>query len=137
MDVETSVKRLRRRLRDLVEDSDVPRRQIDARLGHAPGYLSQLLAGTIDLKYRHVMAILEAIDLPPHRFFEEVYPLPEPKLPSEPSTALTAALQVNPDVVGVYGLGIETVRELRHRLESCEAALFAAFPGDEAAGEEP
>ena len=130
MDVASESRRLRRRLRDLVEDSDVPSLQIDHQLGHARGYLSQLLSGAIDLKYWHLMTILRAISCPPNRFFEEVYPLPEPPL-VDPSPALDTALQVGPEVAGIYGFGIESVRELRHRLERCEAAFLAAYPAEE------
>ena len=117
------MQRLLGRLRDFVEDSDVPRREIDARLGHAEGYLSQLLAGTLDLKYRHVIGILDAIDCPPQRFFGDVYPLPWRRDKGPPSSALARALAVEKEVVGVYGLGVEAVHELRERLTRCEATL--------------
>lgn len=119
------IKRMLGRLRDLVEDSEVPRHSVDECLGHAPGYLSQLLAGTIDLKYRHLVTILDAIDCPPERFFETVYPLPHRRRRGPASPELATMLQLERDGVGVYGLGIEAVDEMRGRLARCEEVLRA------------
>ena len=124
MDVDTDIRRLRRQLADLIDDSGASRRQIDRQLGQAEGYLSQLLAGTIDLKFWHLIDILETLGCSPSLFFERVFPSMDPQAAAASSPALDAALSVDRDVVGVYHLGIEAVRELRQRLERCEAALF-------------
>lgn len=123
----TEVNRLLGRLRDMVEDSDVPRHVVDARLGRAPGYLSQLLAGTIDLKYRHLMTILEAIGCPPARFFEVAYPRPTQRPAGPASPRLATVLRGEREAVEVYGVGIEAVAELRERLTRCEASLRAVL----------
>lgn len=126
MRLQFEIKRVLGRLRDLVEDSEVHRHTVDEHLGHAPGYLSQLLAGTIDLKYRHLVTILDAIGCAPERFFDKVYPLPFPQHPPGPKLPeLATLLQLNRDGVGVYGLGIEAMDEMRCRLERCEATLLA------------
>ena len=126
--IETEIRRIRRRLRDLVEDSDVPRWQVDEELGRSKGYLSQLLAGTIDLKYRHLVSVLDAIGCSPHRFFQEVFPrLPPRGRRPRRNPRLEAMLTTDPDTVGVYTVGIEAVQELRRRLERCERKLDAAL----------
>lgn len=124
VDTRKEIKRLLGRLRDFVEDSDVPRDEVDRRLGYAKGYLSQLLAGTIDLKYWHLIGILNAIGCRPQKFFDDVYPLPRPRLQAPPSRALRQALAIDKDVVGVYGLAVEATHELRQRLARCEATLL-------------
>ncbi len=127
-EINLEARRIRRRLRDLVEDSDVPRWQVDQQLGHSKGYLSQLLAGTIDLKYRHLIAVLDAIQCTPGGFFQEVFPRLGPGgRQARRNPRLEAMLKTDPDVVGVYSLGIEAVQELRRRLERCEQALETAL----------
>lgn len=124
--IDLEVRRLRRRLQDLVDDSDVPRWRVDDRLGHAKGYLSQLLAGTIDLRFSHLIGVLDAIGCPPRRFFHFAFP---PRLASGQRPRryrrVEALLRTDPEVVAVYALGIETVRQLGRRLERCERALEA------------
>ncbi len=127
--IDLEARRIRRRLRDLVEDSDVPRWRVDQRLGHSKGYLSQLLAGTIDLKYRHLIAVLDAIGCTPQRFFQEVFPrLRDRRRRPRRYPRIEALLSTDPGVVGVYSLGIEAVQELRSRLEHCERVLLTASP---------
>ncbi len=123
----TDLQQLLDHLRDVVEDSDVPRSDIDEHLGHASGYLSQLLAGHIDLKYRHLIVILDAIKCSPQTFFAGAFPLPGPKLGERPHPALEAALAIDRSIIGVYGVGVDAVRELRERLERVEQTLY----GDE------
>lgn len=127
------VSRLLGHLRDLVEDSDVPRREIDRRLGYSEGYLSQLLAGTVDLKFRHLIGILDAVGCRPQDFFARTFPRPRPRPGPETerwTVGLDKALAADRDVVGIYGFGIDAVRELRRRLERCEARLFGGRPKD-------
>ena len=124
-EIDSEVRRIRHRLHAQVEDSDVPRHQVDRQLGHSNGYLSQLLAGTIDLKYRHVIAVLDAIGCPPPRFFQDAFPRRQKNPRRNPR--LEAMLKTDPDVVGVYSLGIEAVQELRQRVERCEQALQTAL----------
>ncbi|MEM7583707.1 MAG: hypothetical protein AAF560_10040 [Acidobacteriota bacterium] len=124
------VEQLLEHLRDVIEDSDVPRREIDRRLGHSSGYLAQLLAGTLDLKYWQLIAILDVIDFPANEFFAGAFPLPKPSLSRPADPAMAAALAIDRSIVGVYGFGVDSVRELRLRLERVERTLY----GDESGG---
>ncbi len=110
-----------RHLRDLIEDSDVPRREIEARSGFSRGYLAQLLCGNIDLKLSHLARILDSLGTSPGHFFAELYPYWPPR---RRSARRRASLVVTRDVADIYGYGVESVRELRQRLERCEATLW-------------
>ncbi|RMH16031.1 MAG: XRE family transcriptional regulator [Acidobacteria bacterium] len=112
-------RRVLRHLRDVIEDADMTQRQIESRAGFSRGYLSQLLAQNIDLKYRHVLAVLEAVGIAPATFFARVFPPPE----SRPPRGRPLELPPDHQAANVYGFGIEAVQELRQRLERCEDAL--------------
>lgn len=111
--------RVLRRLADLVEDSDLRRREIEHRAGFNKGYLSQLLWGNVELKVWHVLALLDALGKSPAEFFALLYPLRKPPI----SPAAAAGLRVNADVVCIYSLGIESIEMLRARLGACEQGL--------------
>jgi len=114
-------RRALRHLQDLVEDSDVPRREIEVRSGFTRGYLAQLLCGNIDLKLSHLERILDALGKAPGRFFAGLYPsYPARRRGSRSRTRLV----VTRDVADVYGYGVESVHELRLRLTRCEEALW-------------
>ena len=70
---ESEADRLREELRRRVRDSGLTQRVIEGRNGFAGGYLSQVLKGHITLTLRHVLGILYAIEIPPARFFAEVF----------------------------------------------------------------
>jgi len=65
--------RLREELHRRVRDSGLTQRVIERRNEFAGGYLSQVLKGNIALTVRHVLGILLAIEIPPARFFSEVF----------------------------------------------------------------
>lgn len=114
-------RRALRHLQDLIEDSDVPRRKIEAQCGFSRGYLAQLLCGHIDLKLSHLGRILDALGETPGRFFIGLYPL-LPACRRRPRSK--ARLVVTRDVADVYGCGVDSLRELRLRLARCEEALW-------------
>jgi transcriptional regulator with XRE-family HTH domain len=72
-DRESEADRLRAELHRRVRDSGLTQRVIESRNGFTGGYLSQVLKGNITLTIRHVLGILLAIDIPPLRFFSEVF----------------------------------------------------------------
>ncbi len=73
-----AVNRVRRELRRLVRESDRTQRYIEERNGFTRGYLSQVLQGHMTLTVRHVLGILEALEMPPPTFFERLFGHPEP-----------------------------------------------------------
>ncbi len=102
-------------LRAWVLDSDLPHRQIEGQAGFSPGYLSQVLAGKIELKLVHIFALLEALDRSPAMLFQSLY--------GEDADQEVIALPDDRDVASVYGIGIESLERLRARLERCEDVL--------------
>jgi hypothetical protein len=54
----------------------VTKKVLDERLGKSPGYFAQVLSGRLELKYRHILAILRGLDLEPRVFFHSLFPGP-------------------------------------------------------------
>lgn len=111
-------------LRRLIKRSDLSQRKIEERAGFSKGYLSQLLAENLDLKVWHVLAILEVLETSPGDFFLELYP--SSRYPAlEEFQRLSRPISEGTDRVleGLYSFGVESLRDLRGRLERCEDAI--------------
>jgi|SRR6185436_18284391 len=74
MTIEDEVRRATKLLETVMQASGVTRKELDQRLGAGPGYVSQVLTGRMELKFRHVLAILRALDVEPSVFFQTLYP---------------------------------------------------------------
>ncbi len=121
------IRRVLRHLRDLIEDTELTQTAIEQRAGLSAGYLRQLLGGRVDLKFRHVLAVLAVLAVPPSRFWSSVFPRASQQLPYLSHgrwPALTTQLGGQQEVVRLYGFGIESVERLRRRLENCESDLI-------------
>lgn len=105
-------------LRELLEDSDLRQRDVEDRLGWTRGYLSQLLSGRVELRLRHLEAVLEALDVAPAEYFGVLFPTPQAG-----QRRVTANLEPGYDEVQVATCGIKAIRELARRVERCERAL--------------
>lgn len=111
-------------IRRLIKSSDLSQRKVEARAGFSKGYLSQLLARNLDLKVWHVLAILDALGFDPGEFFGRVYPrkrfraLDRFRRSSQPVTE-----EMDEVLVRLYGYGVESLNDLRGRLERCESAI--------------
>jgi len=57
-----------------MQAAGLTRKDLDQRLGAGPGYVSQVLTGRMELKLRHILAILRALDVEPGLFFQTLYP---------------------------------------------------------------
>lgn len=57
-----------------MQAAGMTRKDLDQKLGAGPGYVSQVLTGRMELKFRHVLAILRALDVEPSVFFQTLYP---------------------------------------------------------------
>lgn len=111
-------------LRRLVRASELSQRKIEERAGFSKGYLSQLLAENLDLKVWHLLAILEVLEVSPADFFLQLYP--SRRYPAlEEFQRLSRPLSEKTDRVleGLYAFGVESLRDLRGRLERCETAI--------------
>ncbi len=121
------LRRLLEHLRLLVYLSPLRQRQIEERASFSRGYLSQLLCGNIDLKFQHLVRILNATDTAPDTFFSELYPAAPAALRanlqrfrsrSEPFDA-----SLREQLLRMYGMGLESLADLSERLERCEDAF--------------
>lgn len=74
MTVEDEVRRATKLLETVMQAAGLTRKELDQRLGAGPGYISQVLTGRMELKYRHILAILQALDVDPSVFFQTLYP---------------------------------------------------------------
>lgn len=74
--VDEAVERLRRALGRRIRDEGKSLRAVEDRLGVSRDYLSQLLRGSMDLKAKHLFAILEALEAEPGEFLLAAFPPP-------------------------------------------------------------
>jgi len=124
MDPKTEAGRVLEEIRALIRESGISQRKIEQKAGFSKGYLSQLLANNLDLKYWHILAIVEAMGSTPDRFFRGLYPsrrhsaLEQFRASSEPTSE-----ELEAELSRLYGSGVESLRQLRRRLEGCEKAL--------------
>lgn len=72
-EVAEEVRRWRQRLRALLTERDRSMRSVEQQLGWANGYLGQVLRGSPELRVRHVLELLDALEIPWRRFFAELY----------------------------------------------------------------
>jgi len=74
MTIEDEVRRATKLLETVMQAAGLTRKELDQRLGAGPGYVSQVLTGRMELKFRHILAILRALDVEPSVFFQTLYP---------------------------------------------------------------
>jgi transcriptional regulator with XRE-family HTH domain len=72
------VQRVSEALREAIRRRKTSQRQIERVLGQGKGYLSQLLGGNVDLKLKHVFAVLEVLGLEADEFFLGIYGRSDP-----------------------------------------------------------
>lgn len=61
------------------------RQSVEEQAGLSSGYLSKILGGTVELRARHILLILESVGMHPADFFRLAYPQPEPPGESDDS----------------------------------------------------
>jgi transcriptional regulator with XRE-family HTH domain len=76
--LEAEVSRVAEALREAIRRGKTSQRQVERALGQGKGYLSQLLGGNVDLKLKHVFAILAVLGVEPEEFFLELYERSDP-----------------------------------------------------------
>ncbi len=78
MTIDDEVRRATKLLETVMQAAGLTRKDLDQRLGAGPGYVSQVLTGRMELKLRHVLAILRALEVEPSVFFQTLYPEDRP-----------------------------------------------------------
>ena len=74
MTIDDEVKRATKLLETVMQAAGLTRKDLDQKLGAGPGYVSQVLTGRMELKFRHILAILRALEVEPSVFFQTLYP---------------------------------------------------------------
>jgi transcriptional regulator with XRE-family HTH domain len=74
MTIDDEVRRATKLLETVMQAAGMTRKDLDQKLGAGPGYVSQVLTGRMELKFRHILAILRALDVEPSVFFQTLYP---------------------------------------------------------------
>jgi transcriptional regulator with XRE-family HTH domain len=77
--VEEEVQRAARLLEALIQAAGVPHKELEVLLEVAPGYVERVLSGRIELKLRHILTFLRALEIEPSLFFEALYPISTPE----------------------------------------------------------
>lgn len=73
-DVDGTVKRVAAGLRTAIRLSGVSHRQIERALRMSTGYLTRILAGQVELRVWHVVAICQVIGFPLGNFLASLFP---------------------------------------------------------------
>ena len=76
MSEDDDVRRAIKLLEGVMRVEGVSKRGMDERLGKAPGYVAQVLSGRLELKFRHILGILAALEIEPRVFFRALFPEP-------------------------------------------------------------
>ena len=74
MTIDDEVRRATKLLETVMQAAGLTRKDLDQKLGAGPGYVSQVLTGRMELKFRHVLAILRSLEVEPSVFFQTLYP---------------------------------------------------------------
>lgn len=74
MTIDDEVRRAAKLLEALIEATGESQEELERRLEASPGYLGRLLAGRVELKLRHVLAVLRILEIEPSLFFHTLYP---------------------------------------------------------------
>src|SRR5262245_105576 len=74
MTIDDEVRRAAKLLEALIQVTGVSQEQVEARLESPPGYVGRLLSGRLELKLRHILAILRILEIEPALFFQTLYP---------------------------------------------------------------
>lgn len=75
---EVETQRLSDALREAIRRRKISQREVERTLGQSKGYLSLLLHGNVDLKVKHVFAVLKVIGMEPEEFFGILYDQSDP-----------------------------------------------------------
>jgi transcriptional regulator with XRE-family HTH domain len=75
MSSEDDVQRVLSLLKRAIRSSGSSQKEVDRKIGVQPGYLSQVMIGRLDLKLKHLLRALEAIEVDPAGFFSLAFPV--------------------------------------------------------------
>jgi transcriptional regulator with XRE-family HTH domain len=74
MPAEDDIQRILGLLKRAIRSSGYSQKDVDRQIGVQPGYLSQVMIGRLDLKVKHLLRALSAIEVDPAGFFNLAFP---------------------------------------------------------------
>jgi transcriptional regulator with XRE-family HTH domain len=140
MTIDDEVRRATKLLETVMQAAGLTRKDLDQRLGAGPGYVSQVLTGRMELKFRHILAILRSLDVEPSVFFQTLYPENRPSTDAVVMEEFLRRFQK-------LGFGAQSApppppalapQDLEKMIQNAVRAALAGAPaGEAAAPEEP
>jgi transcriptional regulator with XRE-family HTH domain len=139
MAIDDEVRRATKLLETVMQASGLTRKDLDQKLGAGPGYVSQVLTGRMELKFRHILAILRVLGVEPSVYFQTLYP---ENRPSSDAVVMEEFLRRFQKL----GFGAQPApapgppldpRELENIIQSAVRAALAAPPSSSPIGEGP
>jgi hypothetical protein len=94
------VRRLTEVLATVVRVAGRTRQSLEGQIGLSSGYLSKILGGTVDLRARHILSIVEAVGMDPADFFRLAFPRRR-----QPNGGGTGSRRLIEDVQAALGQG--------------------------------
>ncbi|MEM7349581.1 MAG: helix-turn-helix transcriptional regulator [Acidobacteriota bacterium] len=111
----------------LIQLSKRTQQEIEQRAGFSSGYVSQMLNGHIEIKVRHLLVVLDAIEVRPAELFLQLYPRRRDRASEVLATFKRRSGRFESslarELARLYGYGIESLEDLEDRLERCEDVL--------------
>ncbi len=74
MTIDDEVRGAAKLLEALIQVTGVSPEELEMRLEASPGYVGRLLSGRVELKLRHILAVLRILEIEPALFFQTLYP---------------------------------------------------------------
>jgi len=74
MTIEDEIRRATKLMEAILQARGSSRKDVDQKIGAGAGYFSQVLTGRMELKLRHILALLRALEIEPSLFFGTLYP---------------------------------------------------------------
>ncbi len=72
--LDDEILRALRLLEVLIQAAGSSEEEMERRLGASQGYLGRLLSGGVELKLRHILSILQVLEIEPAQYFQSLYP---------------------------------------------------------------
>ena len=91
--IDEEIRRLAGLLGTLVRLSGIPAYSIERKLGMSKGTLTKVFKGQVELRMRHILLVLQAIDVPPEQFFSMAYSPMARSQGADPARALLEAMK--------------------------------------------
>ncbi|HZF14181.1 MAG TPA: helix-turn-helix transcriptional regulator [Thermoanaerobaculia bacterium] len=110
-------------LKQLMRAARLSNRDVERQLGVGGSYLSRLFAGTLELRFEHIVELGRVLGLAPHEFFQFVYPYPQDP-PSETLVRLRQMLARLQPVPAAPAYAAESAAALERDLTRAVASVL-------------